>query len=246
MAENFLTREVAGLPVGAWAAVVAGGLGLAYMLNKNQANAALEPVVEPGVGTGLVPAGAAFPATGQESEDAEPDNNLQWSQRAKAFLVARGIDPTKADNAVRKYVAAEQLTFEENAMINLAILGVGAPPEDLPPAPEPTEPGQEAQLDPQLNVTGPSSVKRGGKVTFTGRAYYQNTNVPQGPRLVKVVVWNWRFRVGLVSTSRFFVQTDDSGNFTASPGWTNIPRGESRYYTFHWEGTKKLRRVRIT
>lgn len=132
-----LGKQVGPLPLGAWLAIVAGGLGLGYYINKRQKAPEPEPqlLAERGVGEG----GGQFiyepPTTG--TTPAIEETNLTWGRKATDWLTSTGVDPYAADQAIRKYLQAEQLTIAEKAMVNLVLTRFGAPPEPLPPA-EPT------------------------------------------------------------------------------------------------------------
>lgn len=139
-----LTKNVGPLPMGAWAAIIAGGLGLGYVINKNSAKKAANapvPVTSGGTGAG----GSGFdvvtpPASNQPSEPAPVETNQSWGRTALNWLIAQHYDAGVADNAIRKYLYGENLTLQEQALINLVLLKYGAPPEPLPPVIVPTLP----------------------------------------------------------------------------------------------------------
>lgn len=68
-----------------------------------------------------------------------------WGRAAVNYLVGLGVDPTAANEAVQQYLASQTLTTQQQADVNLAIQGIGSPPE-LPgptgtaPAPVTTPP----------------------------------------------------------------------------------------------------------
>lgn len=244
MAENFLTKEVAGQPMGVWAVVVAGGLGIAYFVNKQQGASSEpreEPLTEPGVGTGLVPAGAAIvPGGGTDTQGPQFENNSQWGNAAKAFLIGQGHNPTVADNAVRKYLVSEQLTAQENAMIQLVLSsGVGVPPEDLAPAPEP---GTGEVGDPQLQVDAPhtQTVRRGGSITVTGRVTVGG-NPPGQQEAVQFITYGVN---NTVPIRRWVVMTDTDGRFSSTfGGWGSV--GRTRDYAISWKNSSIRRHVKV-
>lgn len=55
-------------------------------------------------------------------------SNAAWGVAAVNYLVARGIEPTEATNAIDRYLSGGKLTEKEQADVNLAIEGIGAPP----------------------------------------------------------------------------------------------------------------------
>ena len=132
-----LGKQVGPLPVGAWVAVVGGGLAIGWYFSKgtaanNSANDALVPVTEPGVGTG----GGQFiydPPTNVEN----PNNNAiadnaTWGRRAINWLIAEGYDPGLAQSAVSKFLNGTNRTLIEQTLINLALVEFGTPPEEVP------------------------------------------------------------------------------------------------------------------
>lgn len=251
--------------MGVWGVVVAGGLGIAYFINSNQQDSGPEPqpepITEPGVGTGLVPAGSAIQpgggsSNGGEDEGDEYENNSQWGNAARTFLIGRGHNPTEADNAVRKYLVAEQLTQQQDAMIQ-EVLGsdVGVPPEDLPPAPSPEEQSQGEKvprIDKEPQNMGPQP--RGTRPQFSGRVYYEQNGeqVNPGRQLVTVEVSMWansnkdpRF---WIVASKQAVETAQDGTFSVRlPGVSkNRNPGWRRRYVFKWEDVSVQDRVRFT
>lgn len=257
-AENILTKQVAGIPIGAWGVVVAGGLGIAYMLNKNQAKtSAVEPLVEPGVGTGLVPAGAAFVTSeGETGKDTGPENNQAWGVIAKNWLITQGQDPTTADNAVRKYISGENLTIQENALIALVLARFGSPPEDIPPVtvptPTPTPTPTPAPTDsgtPTMSVTSPAYGRRhkiGTRVPLVGSVKMGGKApvLPQN-RIVTVTVFKGNSNPSTSAIyQRFFLTVNTAGAFKTSTGWGSTgKRGSWRIYQFGYKGIITNKRI---
>lgn len=128
-----LGKQVGPLPVGGWIGVVGGALVIAYFVNKGQANAdaASSQLTESGTGTG----GGQFiyepPAKGETPLE-ENDNNA-WGRKATNWLIGRGNSPGLADNAIRKYLSSEELSSQEQALVDQALVEFGAPPEPLAP-----------------------------------------------------------------------------------------------------------------
>lgn len=244
MADNILSREVAGIPVGVWGVVIAGALGIAYVMNRGQSSEGVEqPLVDTGVGTGLIPAGAGFQDTSGTdggADEGEPENNSQWGIRAKNWLIAQGHNPTVADNAIRKYLVAEQLTVQENALIALVLAasGLGSPPEDLPPAPDPEQPSEGAGV-PVLDIaTKHRTAKRATFATITGRATIDGES--PGLQLINVRSRNPKGR----TLRRWVVPTDTDGNFTTTVGGWGAS-GSYRYH-FTWKGNEAIVTFRIS
>lgn len=74
-----------------------------------------------------------------------PATNAQWLIVAFDFLVGEGKNPLTVQRALQKYLAGEQLTDEEKALIDLATANsrISLPPEgvNLPPISNPGPPG---------------------------------------------------------------------------------------------------------
>lgn len=150
---NALAKQIGPLPLGVWLGVGAGGLALAYFINKrmavNAATASKEPsttqLTESGVGLGGGQMIYNPPVTG--SADATPENNSSWGIKATNWLVSKGIVATDADQAIRKYLSSLPLSATERGMVNLVIGQFGVPPEPLPP----TE-GVDPETPPETKV----------------------------------------------------------------------------------------------
>jgi hypothetical protein len=264
-----LGRQIGPLPLGAWLGVGAGGLGIAYVINRRQPSSSLVPVAERGVGEG----GGQFiydpPQSGSPGgSDIEMTNEV-WSRQALNWLISQGHDPTTADNALRKYLRSENLSVRENALINLVLLRFGAPPESPgPPTTGPETPPPSGEDDftdtsrwrPHVELTGPSSVQRRGMVEFRGNIGYRppqpdygfqpmsaQSNYPgwrpPGTR-EPVLVTVWHSVLPGVPASTFFILAQTDGTFISRPGWTN-PTRSPRRYTFSWRTASKTRSVRI-
>lgn len=156
MAEFDLGKQVGPLPLGAWIAVVGGGLTIGYFVSRNQskADSTQTPVAEPGVGTG----GGQFIYEPPQDVSApeEEQTNDAWGRKVVNWLIGRGMTPYKADNTVRKYLSGEPLEAAESAMMNLALAQFGAPPEPIQPVEQPETPTEpeddDAGFGPPANV----------------------------------------------------------------------------------------------
>lgn len=151
-----LGQQIGPLPLGAWVAVVGGGLGIAYVTSRNRSSNN-DPIYVndtsgvPGVGVGGVGAysstdGGSTPVTavGQTIT-----SNAQWGDQAFTFLVAMGTDAAVVDKAVRDYLSGIPLGFQANGLIALALAKLGRPPEGLPDAPPlPERPNVQAPPPP--------------------------------------------------------------------------------------------------
>lgn len=248
-----LGKPVGPLPLGGWIAVIGGGLAIAYFVNRGQArqDAQIEPLVETGVGTGLVPAGAIVQPY-QPSEDVEPEDNPAWGRKVLNWLIGMNADPATADNAIRKYLSGENLSIQENALINMALVKFGAPQETLPPIkvptipPPPTTPTDSGA--PTLTFLQPPTLRRGTRVPLRGaiRMGGKPPVLPQN-RIIEITV----FFLGKPPTSsanvyqRFFITANSSGEYNTSTGW-GISKAGTRWYQAKYKGIIIKRSVRFT
>lgn len=139
-------KQIGPLPLGAWVAIVAGGLGIAWYTRQGgegDPTAVEEPGIDtsgvPGVGDGSVggwiPTQPTTPQNPDPAELPKPTTNEEWGQQVINGMIARNYSPTLVDSAVRKYLAAESLSASELTVIGLALTFYGSPPVPLPPAP---------------------------------------------------------------------------------------------------------------
>lgn len=188
MAKPDLGKMYGPLPLGAWVALIAGGLAIAFFYNRNQQSKATgeEPVEEeeaggmPGVGTGQVGGwvNTAPPQSASTDPVAAPQDNDEWGRLATNRLVAQGYDGSTVQSAITKYLYGDpnvRMSVQETAIINLAIRQLGAPPQPPtgspitpvpgpnpvpgPGLPPPTQSGRPAA--PRLRVA-PTQLKVGG------------------------------------------------------------------------------------
>jgi hypothetical protein len=134
-----LKEQIGPLPLGAWLAVVGGGLGIAYYSRRAGVSATPPQVVEDtsnpaGVGQGpgwiAVPPPSSGPAA-----PAGPTTNEEWGRLAINWLIAQGYDPALSDSAIRKYLETQELTVQEYALLQAALRQFGSPPVPLPSPP---------------------------------------------------------------------------------------------------------------
>lgn len=135
-----LSKQIGPLPLGAWIAIVGGGLAFAYYTSTHAAAPAAAP--DPGVAAGY---DAATPADTTDTTDTTGTgttgitDNDSWGTAAVNALVARGYSATAAQTAISKYLSGGSPNLQDTALINLAILLIGAPPS-LPQSNLPTTP----------------------------------------------------------------------------------------------------------
>lgn len=152
---HVLGKKLGPLPVGAWAAAIAGGLGISWYLRRNGAAGTTTPnpveVTDPGTSTDT-PAGTGGAATSTagnanpgnitgptDPESADPGSisvsvttNAQWRQQAVKYLVGLGVSGTDAEYAVTYYLAGKPISPNAMNNINRAIAGIGPTPTATP------------------------------------------------------------------------------------------------------------------
>jgi len=145
---EFLTKKVGPLPLFVW--LVAGAGFYWYFSHKNSGGSGGSQT-DPAGNTGEIdpqtgyvygsPEDVAAKASsgGTTSEDTPSsstvagsyaDNNA-WGRAAINYLVSLGVDPTSANEAIQDYLTSQKLTTAQQATVNLAVQGLGPPP-DLP------------------------------------------------------------------------------------------------------------------
>lgn len=169
MAELDLGKQVGPLPLGAWIAVVAGGLGIALWARNQDSGA---PVVTedvsgvPGVGEGAIP-GQYVDVTPQppsESDEITYASNEAWGQAAVNWLIAQGYQPGLASSAITKALAGgvdidgNKMSIQEWALWSLALTKFGSPPYPVNVAPPSNTPGPVTPTEPPDDGT-PSTPK---------------------------------------------------------------------------------------
>ena len=158
MSDLDLGKQIGPLPLGAWIAVVAGGLGIAlYTKNGGQASPyVVEDVGSPNVAPGSVGDGSlggwipTGPITGGPGPTVPPSGailtNEDWARKAIEYLVASGYNAADAYSAITNAINGQQVSVSQFALWGAAIRGIGVPPFPvlvLPPtsvpsvAPEP-------------------------------------------------------------------------------------------------------------
>lgn len=157
MAEMDLGKQIGPLPLGAWIAVVAGGLGIA-LWSRNRTDGLSEPeIVEDGSGTPGVGEGPGWvavppPTTGPSTPTYE--TNEAWGQAAINWLIAQGYPAGLASSAITKAlnggedISGNKMSIQEWALWSLALTKFGAPPYPVNVAPPTGTPGPVTPTDP--------------------------------------------------------------------------------------------------
>jgi LysM repeat protein len=147
-----LGKQIGPLPLGAWIAVVAGGLGIALWTRKQDSSSAPTPVedtsTDPGVGTGG--SGMFIPLNpGSTGATGSPtyDTNEAWGQAAITWLIAQGYQAGLANSAITKGLAGGQdtsgnkMSVQEWSLWSLALAHLGPPPTPVNVSPPTGTPG---------------------------------------------------------------------------------------------------------
>lgn len=145
----FLAKKAGPLPIGVWLVAL---LGLWWYFNHKSAGSGSGSQTDPAGNTGVINPQtgyvygspedkAALAANDATTTDTTTTNNgtvagsytdnAAWSRAAVNYLVGLGLDPAQANEAVQQYLSSQQLTTAQQADVNLAIQGIGPPP-DLP------------------------------------------------------------------------------------------------------------------
>lgn len=125
------------LPLGAWLAVVGGGLGLAlYTRRQNASNIPTDPDqmpedtgTTPGVGVG---GGAGWidlnpPANGSADTN-KAETNEEWGLLTITKMMAKGYSPIKVNSGITKFLGENTLDAQEEAIVSEALRLYGSPP----------------------------------------------------------------------------------------------------------------------
>lgn len=154
---DFLKTKMGPLPLGVWL-----GIALAvyvYYSRKNSSGVGDGNQTDPAGNVGTINPQTGYVAGSPEDKaalagssgttsdtqpsgstvaGAYPDNNA-WGRAAVNYLVSLGVDPTSANEAIQNYLTSQKMTTQQQATVNLAVQGLGPPP-DLP-GPVGTAPG---------------------------------------------------------------------------------------------------------
>lgn len=166
-----LAKPVGPLPLGAWIAVVGGGMSIAWYSNRNGGGVNEAPpdqlLAEPDVGEGV-----------PEFVPAEPRPEVEefitfdkWVANAIRQAGALGASPLTIETALRKYARGDRLSQSEAALVNRVIQLIGPapegeitePPSVTPPVTTPTKHVYTFKF-----TAAPTRFKARRSVTFRG------------------------------------------------------------------------------
>lgn len=170
MAGMDLGKQIGPLPLGAWVAVVAGGLGIA-LWSRNQGSNNDPTVVEdtsgdPGVGDGGSGQWVNVdPPSGTGNGDGITyDTNEAWGVAAINWLIAQGYSSGLANSAINKGlqggtdIGGNKMSVQEWALWSLALAHFGSPPQPVSVQPPTSTPGPVTQ-DPDPSTPTPPTPK---------------------------------------------------------------------------------------
>jgi hypothetical protein len=129
------------LPLGAWAAVVAGGLGLAlYTRKQGAAPVSTDPDLQPedtsgvpGVGVGGSGQWTNVNPPAQSAGDAPPATNDEWARQVIDKMTIAGFPADVSNSGINKFINQEStLTVAEYTLVKEALRRYGSPPQPVP------------------------------------------------------------------------------------------------------------------
>ncbi len=140
MASPDLGKMIGPLPLGAWIAVLGGGLGLALYTRRQSTPAVTNPDqlpedtgTTPGVGVGgsgqwtnITP-----PANGS-SDTSSAETNDEWGVMTIAKLIGFGYPAGPTNNGITKFLNQGQLDAQEYQIVSEALRRFGSPPTPVP------------------------------------------------------------------------------------------------------------------
>ena len=150
-----LGKQVGPLPLGAWIAVVGGGLAIAYWQRNAGSSASGEDPSTDTSSDGTVNdsgAGGSWiavppPTTGTDSGKVTYESNEQWGQAAINWLIAQGYNPGLSSSAITKAlnggvdISGNKMSVQEWSLWSLALTKFGSPPYPVNVPPPTSVPG---------------------------------------------------------------------------------------------------------
>jgi len=170
-----LGKQIGPLPLGAWVAVVGGGLGIAWYANTKKGSSSSDQpdqqLTETGVGEGT----AAFIPAAEVSQPTSPLETLDdWINSAIKQAIALGATPLEIEQALRLYAKGEALNTRQATLVNRVVALIGPAPSGeitevpvITPDPTPTTPTTHKYAFVMSSV--PTRYRNGRSVTFKGK-----------------------------------------------------------------------------
>ncbi len=235
-----LNTKVAGLPYWGWGVAIVGGIGVAYVANRNaglpegEEAAYDDPYSYEGTGTTAdypYPGGGAVYVPGSPAQDVDygagigPINNAAWEREALAALIEIGYPPLAAQRALSKFLTNRDLTDEEREMIDRALRAVGPTPDPVDP-PDPEEPEQPGTNPPTTNPN-PNPPKQTQPYWQTNvPAFVRRTRNPASAHkaLAELGVNTWGLGVGAGEITKGLRKLGYKRNSNLKPNAENVTR----------------------
>jgi LysM repeat protein len=190
MAGMDLGKQVGPLPVGAWIAVVGGGLGLALYTSRKAPSPDTGDTVDESGGTGEGPGLTYVPIQGTENSDTgKPTDNDEWGRMAIDGLIALGYPAGIVNSAITKGLMGgsdydgNKMSIQEWSIWQIALQKFGSPPTPVNVPPPTSVPGPTLPPDnpppnnpppPKPGTTPPHDVyvvKRGDTLSSIAKQY---------------------------------------------------------------------------
>lgn len=199
--QDQLGKMIGPLPMGAWLAVIAGGLGFAlYYRNQNAAATADTSVPMDNTTTDSgtsIPSGYGYVGDGTtdgSSTTTAPTitDDDAWVTAALTQMTAKGYDPLATSAALSKYMAGEKLNTQEAALVRVAIQLVGSPPS-VPTTPTPAPPVTTHTATWVGSATGPGPVNAWYQTKSAVHAYdsHGKALTISRPKGYDIIVYQW-------------------------------------------------------
>lgn len=145
-------KQMGPLPLGAWVAVVGGGLAIAYWNRNNGSSDEVEIVEDTGSPEGVGEGGSwvAVPPPNTPVDGGggiKYESNEAWGQAAINWLIAQGYSPGVASSAITKAlnggvdINGTKMSIQEWSLWSLALTKFGSPPYPVNVAPPVSVPG---------------------------------------------------------------------------------------------------------
>lgn len=232
-----LGKQVGPLPLGAWVAVVAGGLGIALWTRRAPAEPEIVEDTSGDEGVGEGPGWTAVPppttAPPTDSGKIVYETNEAWGQAAINWLIAQGYNPGVANSAITKglnggvSIDGKKMSIQEWSLWSIALGKFGSPPYPVnvapptsvpppvtpvpPPVPKPTPPTPKPptnKIPPYISYT----VRRGDTLTSIGKKYGKTWRQ----------IWDFNLKYRSAATRAILLARGPNLIFAGSTFW--IPR----------------------
>lgn len=138
---GILKRKVAGVPVIYLAlgfvlilAVVAWQMKPSADLAQDDADAEADAATPTGSDEVLppMPSGTVVVQPRETEPEAAPyEDNSTWRRKAVTYLIGKGVSVGEAELAMQAYLAGNTLSFRQGELRDMAVKGVGLPPDDF-------------------------------------------------------------------------------------------------------------------